>query len=51
MCDILHRRQFKIFGRFEPFFTLTGMKEQQKKLLGIIHGMTQRVSFNLHLIN
>ncbi|KAL7027190.1 hypothetical protein ACKWTF_005346 [Chironomus riparius] len=43
MCDILHRRQFKIFSRFEPFFTLTGMKEQQKKLLGIIHGMTQRV--------
>ena len=43
MCDILHRRQFKIFSRFEPFFTLTGMKEQQKKLLGIIHGMTRRV--------
>lgn len=43
MCDILHKRQFKIFSRFEPFFTLTGMKEQQKKLLGIIHGMTQRV--------
>nr|AEK25132.1 cytochrome p450 family 4 subfamily G [Chironomus riparius] len=43
MCDILHRRQFKIFSRFEPFFTLTGMKEQQKKFLGIIHGMTQRV--------
>ncbi|KAG5682570.1 hypothetical protein PVAND_011915 [Polypedilum vanderplanki] len=43
MCDILHKRQFKIFSRFEPFFTLTGMREQQKKLLGIIHGMTQRV--------
>lgn len=44
MCDILHKRQLQVFSRFDPFYTLTGMRQKQKKLLGIIHGMTQRVS-------
>lgn len=43
MCDILHKRQMHIFSRFEPFYTLTGMRQRQKKLLSIIHGMTSRV--------
>lgn len=45
MCDILHKRQMQVFSRFDPFYTLTGMRQRQKKLLGIIHGMTKRVSF------
>jgi cytochrome P450 family 4 len=44
MCDILHKRQMQVFSRFDPFFTLTGMRQRQKKLLGIIHGMTRRVT-------
>jgi cytochrome P450 family 4 len=47
MCDILHKRQLQVFSRFEPFYTLTGMRQRQKKLLGTIHGMTSRVSSNL----
>ncbi|CRK93146.1 CLUMA_CG006508, isoform B [Clunio marinus] len=43
MCEILHKRQLQVFSRYEPFFTMSGMRKQQKKLLGIIHGMTQRV--------
>jgi cytochrome P450 family 4 len=43
MCDILHKRQLQVFSRFEPFYTLTGMRQRQKELLGIIHGMTSRV--------
>lgn len=43
MCDILHKRQLQVFSRFEPFYTLNGMRQRQKQLLGIIHGMTSRV--------
>lgn len=43
MCEILHKRQMQVFSRFDPFYTLTGMRQRQKHLLGIIHGMTQRV--------
>lgn len=44
MCDILHKRQMQIFTRFDPFYTISGMRQRQKELLGIIHGMTSRVS-------
>jgi cytochrome P450 family 4 len=43
MCDILHKRQMKILTRFDPFYTLSGMRQRQKELLGTIHGMTSRV--------
>lgn len=44
MCDILHKRQMQIFTRFDPFYTMSGMRQRQKHLLGIIQGMTSRVS-------
>lgn len=43
MCDILHNRQVKMFYRFDPFFTLSGMRKQSKELIGIIHGLTKKV--------
>jgi cytochrome P450 family 4 len=43
MCDILHKRQMKVLTRFDPFYTLSGMRQRQKELLGTIHGMTSRV--------
>lgn len=43
MCEILHKRHYNATARFEPFFTLSGLRHRQKQLLGIIQGMTQRV--------
>ena len=45
MCEILHNRQFKVLYRYDPFYTLSGMRTQQKKLLGIIHGLTRKVFY------
>jgi cytochrome P450 family 4 len=43
MCDILHLRQTKIWLRPELIFQATNYGRAQKKLLGIIHGLTQKV--------
>lgn len=44
MCDILHVRHTNMFLRFDALFNLTSAKKHQEKLLGIIHGLTKRVS-------
>ena len=43
MCDILHLRQTKIWLRPELIFQATSYGRAQKKLLSIIHGLTQKV--------
>lgn len=43
MCDILHARHVKAYLRFDALFNMTKVREQQEKLLGIIHGLTKRV--------
>lgn len=43
MCDIIHQRHYKFWLRFDSIFKLTSFFEKQKKLLGIIHGLTNKV--------
>ncbi|XP_046748575.1 cytochrome P450 4g15-like [Diprion similis] len=43
MCDIVHRRTYALFTRFDFFFNLTKSAKLQEKLLGIIHGLTNSV--------
>lgn len=43
MCDILHARHVKAYLRFDALFNMTKVREQQEKLLSIIHGLTKRV--------
>ncbi|XP_055607198.1 cytochrome P450 4g15-like [Uranotaenia lowii] len=43
MCDILHARQIKLHLRIDPLFNMTKIKQEQERLLGIIHGLTRRV--------
>ncbi|CAH2092169.1 unnamed protein product [Euphydryas editha] len=46
MCDIIHQRHYKFWLRFDSIFKFTSFFEKQKKLLGIIHGLTNRVIKN-----
>nr|XP_021183869.2 cytochrome P450 4g15-like [Helicoverpa armigera]WRX06070.1 CYP4G10 [Helicoverpa armigera] len=46
MCDIVHQRHYKFWLRFDSLFKLTPLFEKQKKLLGIIHGLTNKVIMN-----
>lgn len=43
MCDILHQRHYKFWLRFDALFKYTKYFLQQTKLLGIIHGLTNKV--------
>ncbi|XP_015517285.1 cytochrome P450 4g15 [Neodiprion lecontei] len=43
MCDIVHRRSYKLWTRFDFFFNLTKPAKTQEKLLGTIHGLTNNV--------
>ncbi|XP_046626449.1 cytochrome P450 4g15-like [Neodiprion virginianus] len=43
MCDIVHRRSYKLWTRFDFFFNLTKSAKTQEKLLGTIHGLTNNV--------
>lgn len=43
MCDIIHQRHYKFWLRFDSIFKFTSFFEKQKKLLGIIHGLTNKV--------
>ncbi|XP_032512223.1 cytochrome P450 4g15-like [Danaus plexippus] len=46
MCDIIHQRHYKIWLRFDAIFKFTSFFEKQKKLLAIIHGLTNKVIKN-----
>nr|ARA91599.1 cytochrome P450 monooxygenase [Pieris rapae] len=46
MCDIIHQRHYKFWLRFDAIFKFTSFFEKQKKLLGIIHGLTNKVIKN-----
>ncbi|XP_038213526.1 cytochrome P450 4g15-like [Zerene cesonia] len=46
MCDIIHQRHYKFWLRFDSIFKLTSFFEKQKQLLGIIHGLTNKVIKN-----
>ncbi|XP_026491077.2 cytochrome P450 4g15-like [Vanessa tameamea] len=46
MCDIIHQRHYKFWLRFDSVFKFTSFFEKQKKLLGIIHGLTNKVIKN-----
>ncbi|XP_058814197.1 cytochrome P450 4g15-like [Topomyia yanbarensis] len=43
MCDILHLRQLRIHLRVDSLFNLTKIKQEQDRLLGIIHSLTRKV--------
>ncbi|XP_065079898.1 cytochrome P450 4g15-like [Ochlerotatus camptorhynchus] len=43
MCDILHTRQLKFHLRMDSIFNMTKIKQEQERLLGIIHGLTRKV--------
>ncbi|CAB3235967.1 unnamed protein product [Arctia plantaginis] len=43
MCDIIHQRHYKFWLRFDPIFKLTSFFKEQKRLLSIIHGLTNKV--------
>ncbi|XP_046489385.1 cytochrome P450 4g15-like [Neodiprion pinetum] len=43
MCDIVHRRAYKLWTRFDFFFNLTKSAKTQEKLIGTIHGLTNNV--------
>ncbi|XP_041972877.1 cytochrome P450 4g15-like [Aricia agestis] len=43
MCDIIHQRHYKIWLRLDSIFKFTKFYKQQKKLLSIIHGLTNKV--------
>ncbi|XP_075972264.1 cytochrome P450 4g15-like [Anticarsia gemmatalis] len=46
MCDIIHQRHYKFWLRFDAIFKFTSFFEKQKKLLAIIHGLTNKVIKN-----
>ncbi|CAH0721562.1 unnamed protein product, partial [Brenthis ino] len=46
MCDIIHQRHYKFYLRFDAIFKFTSFFEKQKKLLDIIHGLTNKVIKN-----
>ncbi|XP_050362594.1 cytochrome P450 4g15-like [Nymphalis io] len=46
MCDIIHQRHYKFWLRFDTIFKFTSFFEKQKKLLSIIHGLTNKVIKN-----
>ncbi|CAB3235965.1 unnamed protein product [Arctia plantaginis] len=46
MCDIIHQRHYKLWLRFDALFNLSSFYKQQQKLLGIIHGLTNKVIKN-----
>ncbi|KAM3968055.1 LOW QUALITY PROTEIN: uncharacterized protein ACR2FA_005074 [Aphomia sociella] len=43
MCEIIHRRHYKFWMRFDSIFKFTSFFKQQTKLLSIIHGLTNKV--------
>lgn len=43
MCDIIHMRHTQLWLRFNFIFNLTTYARAQKKLLGLIHGLTKKV--------
>ncbi|XP_039745735.1 cytochrome P450 4g15-like [Pararge aegeria] len=43
MCDIIHQRHYKFWLHFDAIFKFTSFFEKQKKLLAIIHGLTNKV--------
>ncbi|KAF9805061.1 hypothetical protein SFRURICE_010244 [Spodoptera frugiperda] len=46
MCDIIHQRQYKLWLRFDSIFNYTNFSKQQKQLLDVIHGLTNKVIKN-----
>ncbi|CAH1635308.1 unnamed protein product [Spodoptera littoralis] len=46
MCDIIHQRHYKFWLRFDSIFKFSSFFEKQKQLLGIIHGLTNKVIKN-----
>nr|QGA73293.1 cytochrome P450 CYP4G15-like protein [Spodoptera frugiperda]ULR85514.1 cytochrome P450 [Spodoptera frugiperda] len=46
MCDIIHQRHYKFWLRFDTIFKFSSFFEKQKQLLGIIHGLTNKVIKN-----
>lgn len=44
MCEILHLRHYKLWLRFDTIFNWTNFAKKQEQLLGIIHGLTSKVS-------
>nr|ULR85606.1 cytochrome P450 [Spodoptera frugiperda] len=44
MCDIIHQRQYKLWLRFDSIFNYTNFSKQQKQLLDVIHGLTNKVT-------
>uniref|UniRef100_A0A1B0DNF4 Uncharacterized protein n=1 Tax=Phlebotomus papatasi TaxID=29031 RepID=A0A1B0DNF4_PHLPP len=43
MCDIIHRRTYRVDLRYDPLFYFTKTKRDQEKYLGTIHGLTSKV--------
>lgn len=43
MCEIIHQRQFRPWMWPDAIFNLFPSGRTQKKLLGIIHGLTKQV--------
>lgn len=43
MCDIIHKRTYNIFYRWDKFYNLTSLRNYETKLLNIIQGLTKRV--------
>ncbi|XP_022828928.1 cytochrome P450 4g15-like [Spodoptera litura] len=43
MCDIIHQRHYKLWLRFDAIFNNSPFFKQQKHLLNIIHGLTNKV--------
>lgn len=42
MCDIIHKRTYNILYRWDKFYNKTGLKDEENRLLGIIHGLANR---------
>ncbi|KAL5278632.1 hypothetical protein ACFFRR_003330 [Megaselia abdita] len=42
MCDIIHKRTYNILYRWDKFYNKTGLKDEEGRLLGIIHGLANR---------
>ncbi|XP_037934972.1 cytochrome P450 4g1-like [Teleopsis dalmanni] len=43
MCDIIHKRQVKLFYRLDAIYNFTKLREKGDKMMNIILGMTKRV--------
>ena len=43
MCDIIHKRQVKLFYRLDAIYNLTKLREKGDKMMNIILGMTRKV--------